>query len=1209
MAISETNLKLLKSERMTDFTDGGGKMSGVEVVDGLVNNLFNDISQLDRTYGRVSLRKEYAVVQTDNTDTYLGAHIILTDPPDDPNVNVTLFSTGSWTDERNVARNYIENYSVQGPESRWVVYGDQIIGQRQLLLYSQSNTINIYTPAADPSPEIGDVMMLSTEKAGFTPNYQYVRITKIVSRVTQMFTDEHGDFFKDVLTLEIGNPLQYLFPGNATPGRYLGSAPTLFRKTTVADTAQYYGVKKITEALAISDLTVTVDSPYTAIVPSALAETPLVDIAGNMTLPNYAQSGTTALSVSATLTGSLAPDYAASLYLSRGFLPGSLAITIGGVDYKDNSKGILVLASGALGSYTGVIDYASGTVVLNKTSGWSAAVSATATPAVAVYNNACTADIPITINNRSFSYVMTLNPIPTPGSLIIDYKALNRWYRLYDDGQGHLSGAVAGVGAGTINYATGGVMVTLSTLPDVGSPVLFDWTTPLDYNMQTYVVQQPLPAIDVTLVNTPVVPGSLTITWVDGGSRTATADANGTIGGYATGRLVAANGSLRFFPTQIPPSGTEFTFTYQQVLQKTDVLSVTGDTYGEVTFTLTNTPITPGSVSLGYHVSVPGNDQAFADTETIFTEPTVNVPIGITDNGAGGFNQGYTGSINYATGVVVLQSTKTRSIIKVVGFIRYSTKINGVPANNVSVLRSLVTVSETLAGSTTLTAHYSLDTDTPAVKIESTTLSELKVDLATATGEALVANGVKFSFAGSTFIDRQGLLYRNHNVTNNSATLSGNLDYQTGLATLTAWPGGSPTLSILSAVSIKGQNYVSNVVGRAPGAPLAVGQFQINATTAKGAAINASADNNGNITHDWAMGHIDWQTGVYEVLYGQRILDSTVPADVKANSGWYNAADVGLDGKIWCPTLVKPETITFNAVLSSYIPLDASVLGMDTVRLPQDGRVPLYRIGGVAVVHNTQTFNLPDPAVAGTTHDCGRTLLSYARLFDANGLIIPTAKYTTDLDAGTLTLSNPCDLTGYVQPLKCEHRIEDMALITDVQITGQIKLMKPVRHVYPANTSYLSSALVIGDLQGRYTNLFDQQTWTSEFSDNLIGGAATPSYNDTLYPLTMTNAGSIQERWAIVFTGSTAFNLYGEYSGLIAQHTTGSDFSPINPITSTPYFTMNYLGWGTGWAAGNVVRFNTIGANTPLWLARTTLQSDPSVYTDNFKIQIRGDAN
>jgi hypothetical protein len=94
-----------------------------------------------------------------------------------------------------------------------------------------------------------------------------------------------------------------------------------------------------------------------------------------------------------------------------------------------------------------------------------------------------------------------------------------------------------------------------------------------------------------------------------------------------------------------------------------------------------------------------------------------------------------------------------------------------------------------------------------------------------------------------------------------------------------------------------------------------------------------------------------------------------------------------------------------------------------------------------------------------------------------------------------------------------------------------------------------------------------------------------------------------------VFTGATAFGCYGEYSGLVAEGTTGADFAPINPITGTPYFTIDHLGWGAGWSAGNALRFNTIAANFPLQLARTTLQSDPDVYTDNFKLQIRGDAN
>jgi hypothetical protein len=520
-----------------------------------------------------------------------------------------------------------------------------------------------------------------------------------------------------------------------------------------------------------------------------------------------------------------------------------------------------------------------------------------------------------------------------------------------------------------------------------------------------------------------------------------------------------------------------------------------------------------------------------------------------------------------------------------------------------------INVTDFLSPDTALTVTYSKDDATPAAKNETLDLTELKVDLSTTTAEALVAGGLKFSIAGETFIDRQGVLYRDHDAATDSATASGSLDYQTGQAILTQWAGGSPTLTLHAAISIKGTAAVVGVAGRAPGAPLATGQFQLVCTAQDGTAIVASADNNGDIVHEWVKGHVDWQSGVFKIGFGKLVLDSTIPADVKTNSGWYDAANVDVDGKIWTPLLVKPETITFNAVLVSYIPLDADILGVDTVRLPQDGRVPVYRVGNVGVVHNTQTLELPNPVTAGSVHDTGRTLLSYAKLFDANGLVVATDKYTADLDAGTVTLADPLDLTGYVQPLTIEHRIEDMALITDVQITGQVKLMKPVRHAYPANTSYFSSALVIGDLQARVADLFDQQTWGNVWSDTLIGSQAGASYNDVLYPIDVTNAGAIQERWALVFTGATAFACYGEYSGLVAEGTTGADFAPINPITGTPYFTINHLGWGAGWSAGNVLRFNTIAANFPLQLARTTLQSDPAVYTDNFKLQIRGDAN
>ena len=1220
MSISETNLFLVQSERMTDYSDGGGKMTGVQVVDGAINNLFNDISQLDRTYGRVSLRKAYASVQTANSDTYLGAHIILTDPPADPNVNVTLFTTGSWTDERADAANQIESYTVEGPESNWILYGDHVIGQQMIRAFSVSNAASLNSPSPNASFQVGDVVVLSQELAGYTLQSQFVRITKIDSRITTQFndgTDISGAYYKDVLIFEISEPLLAYYYGALVSRLASVTRPTLLRTVSIADAAQYFGVMPITASLAINDMTVQVASPYTALVPSANAETALVDVVAGMTKVNYKQAGlANALTVSASLAGTVAPQYVDDLYLGRGILPGSLVFAIGGTAYKDDGQGNVVLASGSSGSYGGTVDYVSGHIQITKMTSWSATVGATATAAVAIYDNAATVSIEITINNRAFNYVQTLTPVPSPGSLSLDYKALNQWYRLTDDGNGHLTGAT-GVGAGTIDYATGGVMVTLGALPDISSAVIFSWATPLNYTMQTSVLEPLPPQLATTLSAFPVAPSTLTISWTNGGSKTATANAQGIISGDATGTIVHQTGELQFSPALIAPAATTFNLAWSQNLAQLDTFNVTGDSSGTVTFTLTQNPVKPGSVSLSYHVTEPSSDGQFIiGPNTALTYPDVFVTRTITDNGSGAMlnedGSVIAGSaINYSTGAITFDAVISIHIQKLVALqpvnpSKYSWS-GGQVASAAPIYASIPT-TQVLLANTTLTANYVLNSASLTTHTGSISWSSLQIDLTTVTNDDIIAGSVEFTFAGTQYFDRAGSIYYGNSALTNSATLAGTIDYQTGIVTLTNWVAGANTLTLQGLVTTPGAAYTPSVFFRTPGSPLATGQFQISAVTRSGDTITASADNNGDIISEWITGHIDWLSGVGGCMFGKLQTASTLPAQMLA-AAWYNADNIDSNGKIFVPLLVKPETILFNTVLISYIPLNASILGIETVRLPLDGRVPIYRIGNVAVVHNTQHLTLSNPAVAGSVHDCGRTLLSYAKLYDVNGLIVDTSKFTANLDAGIVTLANPLDLTGYTQPLSIEHRIEDMSLITDVQITGQVKLMKPVRHAFPATTSFLSSALVIGDLQARYLNIFDQQTWVNAFSDTLSGSGATASYNDVLYPIVLTNAGAIQERWALVFTGTTAFSCYGEYSGLVAQGTTGANFAPINPITGVPYFFIDYHGWGAGWVVSNVLRFNTDAANTPLWLARTTLQSDPAVYTDNFKLQIRGDAN
>ncbi len=453
-----------------------------------------------------------------------------------------------------------------------------------------------------------------------------------------------------------------------------------------------------------------------------------------------------------------------------------------------------------------------------------------------------------------------------------------------------------------------------------------------------------------------------------------------------------------------------------------------------------------------------------------------------------------------------------------------------------------------------------------------------------------------------------GLVYRGHDRLTDSATAAGAIDYQTGLAAITNWTGGSAGLGIESAVTLRGSNLATAMFGRTPGAPLSIGQFQLTVALFDGVEIVAAADNNGGIDHEFVQGHVNWLTGVYYFHFGRLMLDSALGPVAKASS-WYNADNIDANGFIWAPIPAKTETAAFNAVLVSYLPLDADVLGINTVRLPQDGRVPIFRAGNLAVVHNTQTYTLPNPAVAGATYDMGRTRLAYARLYDANGLVIPANQYTKDLDAGTITITASPNFSGFAHPFKCEHRVEDMRLVTDVQISGQITLQRALTHNYPANTSFISPALLIGDMRARVPVVFEQAAWASVWSDARSGNAPLGQFNSLLFPIAVTNQGAILERWAVVFTSPTGFSCYGESYGLVAVGTVNADFSPVNPLTQYPYFTINAPAWGLGWAAGNCLRFNTLSANFPIWLARTTQQSEPVEFTDQFKIQLRGDSN
>lgn len=231
MAITDNDVRLLKSQRLTDEADGGGRATGVAVVDGEVNNLFPDISRLDRTLGRVGLRKAFAGVLTDNADPYLGTHAILTEVPKDPRVSVLLFP-GTQTDERAEAQNRIESYVAPATAAQWELLGNQLTGQRAITAVQREES---------RLPEVGEVYQLQHGQSS-----QYVRLTSVEAALENFIYELNGNVQtlpRRRLTLGIAAPLLTTYPGGSvTPGgtsalNLAGQAKSLVLATQVADAA------------------------------------------------------------------------------------------------------------------------------------------------------------------------------------------------------------------------------------------------------------------------------------------------------------------------------------------------------------------------------------------------------------------------------------------------------------------------------------------------------------------------------------------------------------------------------------------------------------------------------------------------------------------------------------------------------------------------------------------------------------------------------------------------------------------------------------------------------------------------------------------------------------------------------------------------------------------------------------------------------------
>jgi len=1227
--INKTDVKLYSSQRLDDTAQGGGAMTSTEIVDGSVNNLFPDISRLDRVYGRVSMRKAFLAVITTDRATYYGAHIVITEQAADPLVGVCFFTTLNWFDIRSQAKTRVESYLAKGP-----IFGMSLYGNH----YSGSKALRFYTAPTGPVPLINDVLVLVSSKDlnlnNRTEVTQFVRILDVSNEIRDFVVSTTGGGVpvqKKVIDITIGNSLSHDFPGleisQAT--NYLNN-PTAVYTSVVADSAKYYGIAPLAQAANMGSLSLRAATINTSLVPAAQSETAIVDSGiGNRATP-VVQSANNTQAVTRTLAGVMTPG--TRTIIGEGILPLSLSVPT--ISLTDNGKGDILQGSTVVGS----IAYETGTILWGTTaSGSSFNTSFTYMPAAPYVAFTQAEGMYIGTSNRGFVYTFYCEPTPSRGTLRIDYLSGGKWYSLWDLGNGEIRGSDPSIGSGVLSFVTGSISISLGAMPDLDSMILFFWATPVVFtNMAGQLVKH---QYEFDLQDQGVVPNTFEMSWTvsadeymvkDNGTGRLDYEKNGagTITGVGTINYTLGKVHITDLPVT-PQASRLFTIKYNSGPPIVEVFpSPERDSENRITLNLNNiNAIIPHTLAIEWESTIIPPGYSTSWTHEVTHERNVvligkpNVFNSFKDNGSGGllnetdtFNEWAPSVVNYTIGNGKIEFSPDRYTFArwytTTKYLRSSYQIGNYTRNargSYSSGSSTVQSRSVLESGKAVTVSYQVSGGGSSK--EYTTLLTKKYKL----NQSQDLYAIPWSFGGllnsDRLVDRIGKIYRNvgGHLTENPEMI-GSINYADRIIEITSDLYHSTTanlqLSVTHLIGKFNRDPVYNCTFRTPGSPIRPGSIQIKAALADGTIATASANFEGVITSEYITGYVNAQTGYGELTFGKWVPDN---AENQAMP-WYDPIFVS-GANVWMPIPVAWETVLINCVVTSYLPLDENLLGLNPVRLPIDGKVPIFRDGEIILIHNTQSLTCPPGLSAGQVINVGRANLSLIELYDQDRVFVSDIHYSVNLATGDITMASPLNLAGYTQPLIAMHRIEDMVLAADVQITGHIGFISPLMHDYPPLTSYVSSVLPAGDLQSRAFNEFIQTAWTSVWSDTVIGGTPVANYDFINYPIIVDNRSSIQERFALIFQSTNTVNVVGENMGVILTASIGAEIAPLNPNTGQPYFRIAAAGWGGGWAAGNVVRFNMAGANYPMWFVRTTLQGPATENSDQYTAQIRGDSS
>jgi hypothetical protein len=735
---------------------------------------------------------------------------------------------------------------------------------------------------------------------------------------------------------------------------------------------------------------------------------------------------------------------------------------------------------------------------------------------------------------------------PAKGSVKAEFLVQGAWYTLNDDGNGKLVGTSATYGSGTIDYATGSVTVQCGELPDIGSALI------ISYSKNAYI-KPTTPKFDAYFpINLTKKGYGHTITV---GSKTATVQGDKIIGDF--GGVYDYDKQL----LKIEPTITKDTIVVNSKLLQNSISTIqSAETKDGNRILNLATPVIKNSLS--FTVRYERTVITYVNNQQVIN--TIPLTVNYHDDGLGNLIVAgkAIGTVDYVAGKVVFPFKYTETLTKPaykqvqVGTSRKYTA-SGVyqtePIYEQVRIEDSVTTNEYLFSSYSNLLYLTTDGSTQS---ESFATPNLVIDVE----PNIVADMLSFSIGDKTYQEQGLSIVRDGQVVGSRAD---------NVVTLTDFDMAIP---VLQTLLVKNQGMDDRVKYLSFATP-----------RLKNQSLKLNID--GNLISSDANGNL--------MLGGKNI----------------GSVDAGR-GIVMLNLVDFADSITWQGVAVTYLPVDSNIVKIDTVRLPQDGRVPIFRRGDSILIRNAQTDNLGSAFTGGQTINLSRNDVDRISLVDADSKPVLGELWDYDLDAGTITFKTSIDLSPYKMPLKAIHAQEQRNRVVDLDIDGTLSLLFAANRNYPIEDTYVSSLLIGDDLAVRVSVPFTQRSWNNVWQDTPVGDQLLNKLKLTDYPMILTDDGAITDRWMIKFTSGSQFELYSEALGFVGKFDTLTNLAPINPATNKPYFTIDKRAFGTDtpWAVQDVIRFNTWGALMPVWvLCAVQPNPNPPKGTDGFEQYLFGD--